>query len=344
MDGTTAYPTIRDIAARVGMSKSLVSLALQDSPRVAQASKAAILSAAEELGYRRNAAARALVAHRTRTIGVFLLDLHNPITADLVAAVQEEARRRGYQTIVVVGGDSATERAEIVKLLEFRVEGIVAVGHRLPAGGREAITSTCPGVIIGSEQTGVPDLLSISNDDAVGARLAVEHLISLGHTRIAHVTGGRSLVARRRRRGYEQAMRDSGLGAEVSCHDGDFTDEGGHHGAWAALTSGRPPTALFVVNDFAAFGAMAAVVDLGLRVPEDVSVVGYDGTRLSGLRALSLTTVVQPLESMGSQAVAHLCSRLDGDDASPKKRIRLTPSLVARETTAPLRTAEHEGA
>ena len=118
------------------MSKSLVSLALQNAPRVAPETRDAILAAAEELGYRRNAAAQALGAHRTRTIGVFVLDLHNPVTADVLDAVQAEARRRDYRTLVVVGGeDAAAERAELEKLLEFRVEGIIALGHRLPARG-----------------------------------------------------------------------------------------------------------------------------------------------------------------------------------------------------------------
>ncbi|HEX6917700.1 MAG TPA: LacI family DNA-binding transcriptional regulator, partial [Phycicoccus sp.] len=160
-NGPPARPTIRDVAARAGVSKSLVSLALQNAPRVAPETREAILAAAEELGYRRNAAARALVAHRTRTVGVFVLDLHNPVTADVLDAVQAEARRRDYRTIVVVGGeDAAAEHAELEKLLEFRVEGIVALGHRLPDGAEQAFTADCPAVIIGSEHHGIPHLAS----------------------------------------------------------------------------------------------------------------------------------------------------------------------------------------
>ena len=141
-----AHPTIRDVAARAGVSKSLVSLALQNAPRVAPETREAILAAAEEIGYRRNAAAHALVARRTRTIGVFVLDLHNPMTADVLDAVQAEARRRDYRTIVVVGGeDAVAERAELEKLLEFRVEGIIALGHRLPARGRGGGRRGLPG-------------------------------------------------------------------------------------------------------------------------------------------------------------------------------------------------------
>ena len=145
----SAHPTIRDVAARAGVSKSLVSLALQNAPRVAPTTREAILAAAEELGYRRNAAARALGAHRTRTIGVFVLDLHNPISADLLDAVQAEARRRDYCTIVVVGGDDATaERAELTPRLDERVLGMWASGllaeveQLIPAGLERGVTAS----------------------------------------------------------------------------------------------------------------------------------------------------------------------------------------------------------
>lgn len=329
-----ARPTIRDVAARAGVSKSLVSLALQNAPRVAPETRELILAAAEELGYRRNAAAHALVAHRTRTIGVFVLDLHNPVTADVLDAVQAEARRRDYRTIVVVGGeDAAAERAELEKLLEFRVEGIIALGHRLPEGAQEAVSAGCPAVIIGSEQRGIPHLGSMSTDDVRGAALAVDHLVALGHERIAHVDGGASSVARDRRRGYRSAMRRHGLGEHVAVVRGSFTEDGGYRGAARALDLEVAPTALFVVNDLAAMGAMAAVADRGLTVPGDVSVVGFDGTRLSGIRPLALTTVGQPLHELGTRAAAMLCGHLDGEPAT-QPHARLAPALVVRRTTA----------
>ncbi len=332
------HPTIRDVAARAGVSKSLVSLALQNAPRVAPRTRTLILAAADELGYRRNAAAHALGARRTRTIGVFVLDLHNPVTADVLDAVQTEARRRDYRTLVVVGGeDDQAERAELEKLLEFRVEGIIALGHRLPAGLDQALTADCPGVVIGSAPKGVAHLDSISNDDVVGAGLAVDHLVALGHERIVHVDGGTSAVARDRRRGYRQAMRRHGLQHAVAVFPGLFTEEGGYHGAARAMEAEHPPTALFVVNDLAAMGALAAVADFGRSVPEDVSVVGYDGTRLAGIRPVSLTTVAQPLHDLGTLAVARLCGRLDGEPSS-QSQTHLPPALVERRTTGPPHT------
>jgi len=332
--GPSPRPTIRDVAARAGVSKTLVSLALQNAPRVAPTTRQAILDAAEELGYRRNAAARALGAHRTRTVGVFVLDLHNPITADVLDAVQAEARRRDYRTIVVVGSDdAAAERAELEKLLEFRVEGIIALGHRLPDGAREAITADCPAVIIGSEQHDIPHLGSMCNDDVLGAGVAVDHLVALGHERITHVDGGPSTVAQDRRRGYRAAMRRHGLAAHLTVIKGSFTEDGGYRGAARALDVPAPPTALFVANDLAAMGAMTAVTDRGLSVPEDVSVVGYDGTRLAGIGPLALTTVAQPLLELGTCAAALLCGQLDGEPSGASST-RLAPALVVRRTTA----------
>jgi DNA-binding LacI/PurR family transcriptional regulator len=317
------HPTIRDVATRAGVSKSLVSLALQNSPRVATASREAVLAAAAELGYRPNAAARALVAHRTRTIGVFVLDLRNPIYIDILEGLQAEARRHGYQTILVVGSeDRVAERAELEKLMEFRVEGFITLGHRLPEGSAR----------------GRDNLIAISNDDVAGGSLAVDHLVSYGHSRISHVTGGNNSVARRRRMGYERAMTDHGLAANIACFDGEFTDEGGYRGTMRALAASTRPTALFVANDYAAIGAIAAAADTGLRVAEDLSIVGYDGTSLAGLRSIGLTTVAQPLHEMGVKAAGRLCSQLDSNSEGSPKLTKLSPLLVVRGTTAPLPT------
>lgn len=328
-------PTIRDVAARAGVSKSLVSLALQGSSRVSPERRLAIEAAAAELGYRPNAAARNLGSSRSRTIGIFLLDLHNPISADMVDALQAEARRRDFRTILVIGSDDpVAERAEVEKLMEFRVEGIIAFGHRLPAGSRQVIGSTCPTIIVGSEHRSTPHLMSVSNDDVAGAVLAVEHLVELGHRRISHVSGGGNEVALRRQAGYEQAMRAHRLTRYIRCHQGAFTDVDGHRAMAEALQADPRPSAVFVCSDYAAIGAMAAAQEAGLRVPEDVSIVGYDGTSLAALPTVSLTTIAQPITEMGTLAASMLADRLDLG-VRPPKSTRLTPHLVVRTTTAP---------
>ena len=329
-------PTIVDVAARAGVSKSLVSLALRGSPAVAPSSRAAILAAAAELGYRPNAAAQALAERSSRTVGVLVLDLHNPVFAEILDGVLAGVRARGYRTMVVTGADAAQERPELDKLLEFRAEGLVLVSHRLAPSALRAIAAETPVVVATRRDVTGPGIDTVCTDDRAGAELAVAHLIALGHRRIVHLGGGDDPVAADREAGYRSAMTAAGLGREVVVVPGGLDDAAGYAAAVTALSARRRPTALFVVNDFAALGALAAVADAGLDVPGDVSVVGYDGTRLSGLRSIGLTSVAQPLAAIGRLAAERLFERIDGRRGRAKHAV-LPASLAERATTGPPR-------
>ena len=282
-------PTINDVAALAGVSKSLVSLAMRGSERVSPESRAAILEAANALGYRPNAAARSLADRRSHTIGVIVQDLLNPIYAEIIDGLQAEVRRHGYHTMLVTGNeDSAVERGEIDKLLEFQVEGLMLIGHRMPSGALDAIAGDCPAVIISRAERGITGLDSISNDDVAGARMAVDYLASLGHRLIAHITGGENEVAVLRRSGSELAV-----------------------------------------------GALAAAAERGVAVPADVSIVGYDGMALAGLRSLSITTIAQPLAQIGTEAARLLFARI-ADPKTPPAYVGVEPRLVVRNSTGPL--------
>ena len=326
-------PTIKDVAALAGVSKSLVSLAMRDSGRVSPESLTAIRAAADELGYRPNAAARSLADRRSNTIGVLVQDLHNPISAEIIDGVQRQVRASGYHTMLVTGSeDAALEQSEIEKLLEFQVEGLVIIGHRMPAGARAAIKGYCPTVIISRAESDIAGLDSISNDDNAGGRMAVDHLYSLGHRAIAHITGGDNEVALMRKSGYEFAMTGYGLAAQLASYEGAFTDEGGYRGTCAALDSKMGHSAIFVANDLAAVGALAAAADRGLKVPDELSIIGYDGMALGGLRSIGLTTIAQPLATMGLDAAALLFLRIK-DPTRPPVHIGLEPRLVIRNST-----------
>jgi DNA-binding LacI/PurR family transcriptional regulator len=329
-------PTIHDVAARAGVSKSLVSLAMRDSPAVAQASREAILAAAADLGYRPNAAARSLAARASRTVGVLVLDLHNPVFAEILDGVLAGVRARGYSTMVVTGGaDPALEVSEIDKLLEFQAEGLVLVSHRLTPRTLRAIAAETPVTVVTRRDITGPGIDTVCNDDRLGAQSAVDHLISLGHRRIAHISGGDDPVALEREQGYREAMLAAGLAEAIQVVAGRLDDAGGHAAASAALTGPHPPTALFVANDFAAIGAMAAVVDAGLAVPDDVSVVGYDGTSLGALRSISLTSVAQPLTEMGRLAADRLFARIQGRRGRAR-HLTVDARLVVRGSTGPV--------
>ncbi len=326
-------PTIHDVAAQAGVSKSLVSLAMRGSPAVAEASRAAILAAAADLGYRPNAAARSLAARASRTIGVLVHDLHNPVFAEILDGVLAGVRGRGYSTMVVTGGvDAALEESEIDKLLEFQVEGLVLVSHRLASGALRRIAAETPTTVVSRRDVRGPGIDTVCNDDRLGAHLAVQHLAGLGHRRIAHVSGGTNSVSREREQGYRDAMAEAGLPGHILVVPGSLDDAGGYTAAQVALAGPQPPTALFVANDFAAIGAMAAIVDAGLGVPGDVSVVGYDGTSLGALRSISLTSVAQPLTQMGALAAERLFARIDRPGGRAH-HITVRARLVVRSST-----------
>jgi len=328
--GGSRRPTLHDVAARAGVSKSLVSLALQGSPKVAPASREAILAAADELGYRPNRTASSLVRQRTHTIGVHILDLHNPVFAEILDGVQEAVRGHGYSTLLVTGNaDPEVERTEITRLLESRIEGLVLIAHRLTDDDLAAIAREVPTVVVTWRTDGITGLDSVAGDDIAGARLAVDHLVALGHRRIAHVSGGDNRIARERRTGYERAVAEHGLESFVV--DGAFTEQGGYAGAEAAVDGGA--TALVVANDLAAIGALAALRSRGLRVPEDVAVVGYDGMRL--LDSLDLTTVAQPLADMGRVAADLLMERIAQPDR-PSVHREVETRLISRGSSGVL--------
>jgi DNA-binding LacI/PurR family transcriptional regulator len=331
-------PTIHDVASRAGVSKSLVSLAMRGSPKVSETSRAAILQAATELGYRANAAARSLADRRSRTVGVLVLDLHNPVFAEILDGIQSEVRGHGYSTMLVSGdADPEQERAELDKLLEFQVEGLILVSHRLSPTALRRFAAEIPTVVVSRDDIHGPRIDTISNDDQAGAALAVRHLIGLGHERITHLSGGDNPAARDREQGYRAAMKSAGLTRRIRILTGGLTDAAGYAAAITAMTGTHTPTALFVANDIAALGAIAAVHESGRAVPRDVSVVGYDGIALGALRTLSLTTVAQPLALMGSLAARRLFERIERP-AERAQHVRVDSELIVRgSTTLPRR-------
>ena len=330
----TRRPTINDVAARAGVSKSLVSLAIRGSDRVSEESRTLIMQAAEELGYRPNAAARSLADRRSHTVGVLLHDLHNPIFAQVLDGVQEVVRGHGYRTMLVTGhGDPDREEAEISSLLEFQVEGLILISHRLDPRLARRVARECPVVVVmRSDITGM-GITTVCTDDHAGARAATEHLISLGHSRVAHISGSQSAIAHDREAGYREAMASAGLSSEIVVVPGDFTEVSGRDSARRLLEEHPEVTAVFVANDLSALGALSALQEAGRRVPEDVSVVGFDGMSLAALGSLNLTTMAQPLEEMGREAADHLFRRIT-DPSSRAVRVRRVSDLHPRGTTA----------
>lgn len=331
-------PTIVDVARRAGVSKSLVSLVMRGSPRVSDERRRAVKRAARELGYRPNAVARSLVRRSSGVFGCIVSDLHNPFFADIADGIEEAAVRSGYRALLSAGFlDAGREAGAVETMLELQAEGLIMLGPMMGMARVEATARHIPLVVVG-HQTRAKGLDSVRNDDEAGAAAAVDHLVELGHERIAHIHAGRAGGAPGRRRGYERAMVRHGLSAHVRSERGAFTVEGGQRAMQRLIDGGELPTAVFVANDFAALGALEALDSAGLAVPGDISVVGYDDIVIARSTRVALTTVAQPALEMGRTAVDLLVERVT-QGRTAARHIVMVPRLVVRGTTAPPRPA-----
>jgi DNA-binding LacI/PurR family transcriptional regulator len=331
-----ARPTMEDVAAKAGVSRALVSLVMRNSPKVSEERRARVLRAARELGYEPHAMARSLASRTSTVLGVMVSDLRNAFFADVVEGLDAAAEAAGFRLILNTGGRSAAREAGALRsLLSFRPAGVILLSPVIQASAIETAARECPVVLV-SRTSRAPGVDTVNDDGEAGSALAVEHLVSLGHRRIAHLDGGGAAGAAARRKGFQQAMRKHGL--EPIVVRSEHTDTAGEKAVHELLgdhARADLPTALVAGNDFNAVGAISAIEEAGLRVPEDVSVVGYDNTSLAALRHLSLTTVDQPRTEMGRLAIEALLERVRGERAEPVRHL-LHPSLVVRSTTAAL--------
>ncbi|MEU0243369.1 LacI family DNA-binding transcriptional regulator [Streptomyces sp. NPDC006235] len=327
-------PTIRDVAERAGVSKSLVSLVLRGSDQVRPEKREAVLRAAQELGYRPNAAARSLSEQRTRTVGVLLNDLRNPWFVDLLDGLNSLLHANGLQMLLADARlNRRTGQDPADPLLDLSVDGLVVVGTLPGPAALGAVAERIPVVLAGSREPAPPGVDVVSGDDEHGARLVAEHLIGLGHRRIAHIAGY-GAVGELRRRSFEATMRQHGLVDRTVVETSDMTEEGGYRTTVRLLSRPERPTALFAVNDIAAVGALSAAEELGLRVPRDLSVVGYDNTSIARMRHVWLTTVDNTSHEVGRRAARCLLERFEGADGAGRVQLA-TPTLEIRGTTAP---------
>ncbi len=335
---TARRPTLETVAARAGVSKSLVSLVLRNSPKVSATSREAVMQAVAELGYRPNAAARQLAERRSHAVGVMLNDLRQPWFADMLDGLTPALHVGGKHILL---GDSRIDRMLDETLtwsfIDLGVDGLVLAGSIPMSPAIIDAARQIPTVAVGGRglDVGLPRADVLANDNHLGGTLATRHLIELGHTRIAHIHGLPSVAGRLRMEGYEDTMRAAGLGGQVRIEAGDMSEEGGYR-ATVRLMSGRDrPTAIFAANDLTCVGALSAAAALGIRVPQELSLVGFDNSVFARLRALWLTSVDATAFEMGQQAARKLLARIDHPDA-PGETILLPPRLEVRGSSGPV--------
>jgi DNA-binding LacI/PurR family transcriptional regulator len=322
---------MEDVARAAGVSRALVSLVMREQPNVSEVRRLRVLDAAARLGYRPNAMARSLASQRTRVVGVIIDDLRNPFFAEIVSGIEQLASETGYQVLLATGGREARrERAALGALLEYRVDGIILVSPRLPSSDIVTAAAEVPLVVTGREVRGASASFVVT-DEHTGVGLVLDHLVELGHRQIAHIDGGGGAGGSQRRANYLRGMAQRGLAACVQLIPGDFTEEAGRRATGELLESDSLPTAIFASNDLIAAGALGALHQAGVAVPDEVSLVGYDNISIADFAHMSLTTIDQPRMTMGRYALELLLDRVDGRREVTLRRI--VPTLVVRSTT-----------
>ena len=323
--------TLVEVAARAGVSRSLASLVIRGAPGPSAASRDAVLQAAAELGYRPDPAAKLLREHRSRMLGV-VFDPGDPFHADLLEAVYPAAERCGYEVVLGARVRTHSEQRAVEGLVRSRCEGLLLVGTEADARQLRALGARLPVTVVG-RRGGHAGVDAVRTADTRGAGAAVDLLVGLGHRRIRLVDGGRRAGAAERRRGYRTAMRRHGLVADVV--PGDHAEEAGVRAARALLERRDGVTAVLAGNDRSAVGVLDTLRRAGVDVPGEISVMGYDDSRLARLTHVDLTTVAQDAERTARLAVESVVERLEGDAAAPPHDILLAPRVVVRGTTGP---------
>jgi DNA-binding LacI/PurR family transcriptional regulator len=329
-DSVDQRPRLEDVAARVGVSTASVSLVLRGAPGPSAETRERVLAAAAELGYRPDRTASLLARRRRHLLGV-MLDVRNPFHAELVEEVHVEASGAGYEVVLSTLTRDRGEEQAVETLLDFRCEALILLGPDSPATFLDRLAAQVPCVAVGRLVRDAQVDVVRSADD-VGVTAALQHLIDLGHTRIAFVDGGKGAVAAVRRRGYRRAMRRAGLAAQVV--PSDHTEAGGLRAGRALVAETDRPTAVVASNDRLAVGVLDAFLRAGVDVPGDVSVVGYDDSTLARLAHIDLTSVNQDAPAQAVNAVLMAVSRLDEGRTSRSEMV-LVPHLVVRSSTGP---------
>lgn len=325
-------PTLRMVADASGVSTTTASRVINNSPLVSAAKREAVLAAAARLGFVPNTIAKALADGHSRMVGLIAQHFESPFYALTLRGIEETLTRAGYGLVVASGHWDRREEAQCVQALRSRrVDGLIVLTGLLEDGFLAELARELPIVVTG-RQLQAPGLYALRSNDFEGARAATRHLLQRGHRRIAHIGGdGSHPDAHERERGYRAALQEAGLEADPALIlRGDYMEDSGARAVQELLRSGAAFTALFAANDQMASGAVQALCRHGLRVPDDVSVVGFDDEACAAHACPPRTTVNPSITELGRRAAAAML------DLLAQRRPNVVapePELVVRQST-----------
>lgn len=336
-----SHPTQADVARKAGVSRALVGIVFRNQPGASQENRDHIRAVAAEIGYLPDQRAQVLSRKRTGTIGISYSLTHD-FHGSTVEQLYQAAERCGLSLVLSGHGTTRSEESAISTLLSYRCEGVVLIGSACRPQYLQQVAEQVPTVVL-LRAVRKPGIGVVRTDDHAGARTATDYLISLGHRRLIHINGAQSPGAADRRRGFRSAIEHHGLDFEEL--RGGATEEAGLRvgrtlaDRLARTGPSRSPTAAVVFNDHCAVGVLAALRAAGFRVPEDLSVVGFDDSRLAGVPGVALTTIRQDIAAIADNAMDQLAARTY-NRRLPARQTVVPGRLVVRSTTDPPRLVE----
>jgi len=327
--------TLEDIARALNVSKMTVSRAINNHPEISSDTRARILAVAQKMNYRPNQFARALTTNRSYLIGIVVPDLMHSYFAEICRGVELQARPNGYQNLICSTDEEPRKEMDEIEALLSRTDGLIVASSLAEAEVkfyRQLLKDGAHIVLIDRLLDGLKCSAVITDDEEVG-RIGTKHLIDLGHKQVGHLRGTNASTSLQRYEGYQRALADAGISfSKTLVRDCGFVETDGYNAMKSWINEGGLPTAIFVANDPAAIGAMSALHEAGIRVPEDVAIVGAGSIHYGDMLRVPLTTVSWSTLEMGQSAAQLLLETIDEKSTNKAKQVVVKPSLVVRRS------------
>jgi LacI family transcriptional regulator len=330
--------TSHDVAREAGVSQPTVSRALRNDPRISEETKRRVMEAAQRLAYSPDEIARSLITGRTRTVGVVVADIRNPFYPELLDVVHSEFMLVGYRMVLLEGRVQAHTRDQVVPLLTGNAfDGVIFTTATLDSSVVvDLVRRELPVVLMHRYVEGV-NVDRVTADNVGGGRIAAQFLTGLGHQRIGMVAGpANTSTSRDRELGFRSGLKAFGLSLAKELHRaGPYSHQTGYQGCMELMKQRRPPTAIFCGNDVIALGALDAALRLRIKIPQQLSILGFDDIEMASWESFNLSTIRQPMSRMAEVAVRFLMERIGQAHEAPARNQLFPTNLIKRNTTAP---------